>query len=85
LVRDSYIEALEGAISIRLYPRLCPGEKTKRSRAFYEAYREAWHLLKQPETSETAPNIQNGTNRAAVANAANVTNQDAAGNAERAT
>lgn len=64
------IEALEGAISIRLYPRLCPGGKSKRSGAFYEAYREAWHLLKQPEASETAPNIQNGTNRAAVANAA---------------
>ena len=49
------IEALEGSISIRLHPGLCPGRKTRRSGGFYEAYREAWHLLKQPEASETAP------------------------------
>src|SRR5205823_6990026 len=43
------IEALKGGMCIRLYPGLDPGGKTKRSGAFYERYREAWHLLKQPE------------------------------------
>ena len=57
------IEALKGGISIRVYPKLCPGGKTKRAGGFYETYREAWHLLKQPETIETAPNKQNVTNR----------------------
>lgn len=57
------IEALRGGISIRVYPRLCPGGKTKRAGAFYEAYREAWHLLKEPEATETSDRKQNGTDR----------------------
>ena len=51
------IEVLKGSISIRLHPGLPPGAKPKRSGAFYEAYREAWHLLKDPEPVETAQNI----------------------------
>ena len=50
------IEALKGGISIRLYPGLCAGRKTRRCGAFYETYREAWHLLKQPESTETTQN-----------------------------
>ncbi len=46
------IEALK-SISIRLHPGLRPGGKTKRAGAFYETYREAWHLLKEPEATET--------------------------------
>jgi hypothetical protein len=46
------IEALKST-SIRLHPGLCPGGKTKRAGAFYETYREAWHLLKELETTET--------------------------------
>jgi hypothetical protein len=42
------IEALKGSKSIRLYP----GGKSHRFGAFYEDYREAWHLLKE-ETQET--------------------------------
>lgn len=57
------IEALEGSISIRLYPGLSPGGKTKRAGAFYETYREAWHLLRQPETTETTQNGQNAANQ----------------------
>ena len=49
------IEALK-SISIRLHPGLSPGGKPKRPGAFYEAYREAWHLLKEPETAETVQN-----------------------------
>lgn len=56
------IEELKGGISIRVYPGLDPGQKTKRAGGFYEAYREAWHLLKEPEASETAPNRENGAN-----------------------
>ena len=46
------IEVLK-SISIRLHPGLCPGGKTKRAGAFYETYREAWHLLKEPQATET--------------------------------
>jgi hypothetical protein len=46
------IEALK-SISVRLHPGLCPGAKTKRAGAFYETYREAWHLLKEPQATET--------------------------------
>jgi len=46
------VEALK-SISIRLHPGLCPGGKTKRAGAFYETYREAWHLLKEPQATET--------------------------------
>ena len=46
------IEALKGGISIRVYPGLSRGGKTKRAGGFYEAYREAWHLLQQPEAVE---------------------------------
>jgi PD-(D/E)XK endonuclease len=66
------VEALNGSISIRLYPGLCAGGKTKRSGAFYETYREAWHLLKQPDASETAPSTQNETNSEASGSAAPV-------------
>jgi hypothetical protein len=54
------VEALNGSISIRVYPRLPPGSKTKRAGAFYETYREAWHLLKQPDATETSEIKQNG-------------------------
>ncbi|HZR66386.1 MAG TPA: group I intron-associated PD-(D/E)XK endonuclease [Terriglobales bacterium] len=66
------IEALQGSISIRVHPGLSAERKTRRSGAFYEVYREAWHLLKQPDASETAPNKQNGTNSQATGNAARV-------------
>ena len=49
------IEALK-SISIRLHPGLSPGGKTKRSGAFYETYREAWHLLKEPDAAEMSQN-----------------------------
>jgi hypothetical protein len=49
------IESLKST-SLRLHPGLCPGAKTKRAGAFYETYREAWHLLKEPEATETPGN-----------------------------
>ena len=64
------IEALKGGISIRVYPGLSPGGKTKRAGGFYETYREAWHLLKQPEVIESVPNKQNETTRDLVDNSA---------------
>ena len=48
------IEALKGSISIRLHPRLPSGRKTKRAGGFYETYREAWHLLKERDATETS-------------------------------
>lgn len=56
------IEALKGGISIRVYPKLCPGGKTKRAGGFYETYREAWHLLKQPGATETSEMEQTAPN-----------------------
>ena len=53
------IEALRKSKSIRLYP----GRKSTRRGGFYETYREAWHLLKQPEATGTSDTKQNGTNR----------------------
>lgn len=53
------IEALKNNKYIRLYP----GGQSKRSGAFYEIYREAWHLLKQPEATETAQKAQNEAKR----------------------
>ena len=49
------IEALESNKPIRLYP----GGRSKRAGGFYETYREAWHLLKQPEPTETSENREN--------------------------
>jgi hypothetical protein len=56
LAAIAFGEALNGSISIRLHPGLCPGGKTKRAGAFYEIYREAWNLLKEPEATEAAQN-----------------------------
>jgi hypothetical protein len=52
---------------------LYPGGKSTRIGAFFETYKEAWHLLKQPETSETEPNNEIGMNPEANAKAARVT------------
>lgn len=52
------VEALRKSKSIRLYP----GRKSPRRGGFYETYREAWHLLKQPEATETSDTKQNETN-----------------------
>ena len=56
------VEALNGGISIRVYPGLPLGQKTKRVGAFYETYREAWHLLKEPDATETSRIEQIGAN-----------------------
>ena len=41
-----------------------------RSGAFYETYREAWHLLKQPGATETAQKAQNEAKRGGAETAA---------------
>ena len=43
------IEALGTSKNIRLYPA---GKHNKRSGAWFEHYREAWHLLQEEETEE---------------------------------
>jgi hypothetical protein len=49
------VESLENKKIIRLYPR----GKRKRSGTLYETYREAWHLLKEPQNAATERNHQN--------------------------
>jgi hypothetical protein len=44
------IESLKKNKHVRLYP----GGVNRRSTPFYETYREAWHLLKQQEITESA-------------------------------
>ena len=57
------IEALKGSKSIRLYP----GGKNHRFGAFYEDYREAWHLLKEEKLAETMhTKIENAPKRSAL-------------------
>jgi len=48
------VESLKNRQVIRLYPR----GKRKRPGAFFETYREAWHLLKEPELARTGENQQ---------------------------
>ena len=52
------IESVTKTKCIRLYP----GRKNRRAAAFYETYREAWHLLKEQENTEIPRNQDNGEN-----------------------
>ena len=49
------VDALENRTSINLYPR----GKRRKGAAFYETYREAWHLLKEPEAAKIGGTTEN--------------------------
>ena len=53
------VEVLGKSTTIYLYP----GGKSTKIGAFFESYKEAWHLLKQPETTETSNTKQNAKNQ----------------------
>ena len=53
------IESLKGTKRLQLYP----GGINRRSTPFYETYREAWHLLKQQENTETPPTQKTPTQK----------------------
>ena len=57
------VEVLGKSTTIYLYP----GGKSTRIGAFFESYKEAWHLLKQPEAIKTPPNKQNEAERESAA------------------
>jgi len=53
------VEVLGKSTTIYLYP----GGKSTQIGAFFETYKEAWHLLKQPEAPETSNTKQNAKNQ----------------------